>query len=181
MVSRLLAFVFIAGPALGIAPVAAAPGPAPSPEARRLEVMVGEWETRAEIKPGPLGPAGTVTIRETCEWFEGGHAVVCRSEGNGPMGAFKATALAHWDASARRYRYAAIDSLGMAEHAEGTVDGDTWTWTSRTIVDGRPVDSRWVVKVEGPDTRTTAWATRGAGDWLTLSEGRQTRVRTSPP
>ena len=72
---------------LGTAVVAAqAPPQKPGPEHKRLERMVGQWQYEGEAKASPLGPAGKISGSETCEWFQGGFGVVCRSKGTGPKG-----------------------------------------------------------------------------------------------
>jgi hypothetical protein len=44
----------------------------PSPEHMKLGVFVGTWKDEAEMKPGPFGPGGKLSLTETCEWFTGG-------------------------------------------------------------------------------------------------------------
>src|ERR687894_2577906 len=77
---------------IGSIQVAAAQGqqpPKPGPEHKRLGFFVGTWKGEGEMKPGPMGPGGKMTSTDTCEWFEGRFAVVCRYEGKGPMGPSK--------------------------------------------------------------------------------------------
>src|SRR5262245_9252036 len=73
---------------LGMAQAPSGP-PKPGPEHQKLARFVGTWNGKAEMKPGPFGPGGPMTWTETCDWFEGGFSVVCKSDGKGPMGAIK--------------------------------------------------------------------------------------------
>ena len=57
------------------------PAPKPSAEHQKLAYFVGTWTSTGEMKPSPFGPGGKMTSTETCEWFDGGFAVVCRSQG----------------------------------------------------------------------------------------------------
>src|SRR5688500_18254741 len=61
----------------------------PGPEHQRLAYFVGTWTGDGEMKPGPFGPGGKMSSKDTCEWFEGGFVVVCRGDGKSPMGPIK--------------------------------------------------------------------------------------------
>ena len=74
---------------------AEAPGeaPKPGPEHKKLGYFVGKWTSEGVVKANPFMPEGTFSAADTCEWFEGGFAVVCRSEGKGPAGPAKSLAI----------------------------------------------------------------------------------------
>jgi hypothetical protein len=50
--------------------------PPPDPELRRLEPLVGEWQSEEWTKDSVLGPGVPVTNRETFSWLEGGYFLV---------------------------------------------------------------------------------------------------------
>ena len=67
--------------------------PAPGPENKKLGYFVGKWTTEGELKASPMGPGGKITSTDTCEWFDGGFAVICRSDGTTPMGPSKSVGI----------------------------------------------------------------------------------------
>ena len=67
--------------------------PKPGPEHKRLEYFVGKWTSEGEMKASPMGPAGKMSSTDTCEWFEGRFAVICRSDGKSPMGPMKSVGI----------------------------------------------------------------------------------------
>ncbi|HEX9637557.1 MAG TPA: hypothetical protein VGB99_08495, partial [Acidobacteriota bacterium] len=46
--------------------------PQPGPEHQRLGYFAGQWRFEGEMKEGPMGPGGPVTMSDRCEWFDGG-------------------------------------------------------------------------------------------------------------
>jgi hypothetical protein len=46
--------------------------PKPSAEHEKLGYFVGDWQTEAEVKPGPFSPGGTFTSTDRGEWLDGG-------------------------------------------------------------------------------------------------------------
>src|SRR6185295_6534527 len=67
--------------------------PKPGPEHKKLEYFAGKWTSEAEAKKSAFGPAGKYTSKDDCNVFQGGFAVVCHSEGSGPMGATKSVGI----------------------------------------------------------------------------------------
>lgn len=55
--------------------------PKPEPELQKLAYFAGKWASEGEMKPSSFGPGGKFTFIQTCEWFAGGFALVCHSEG----------------------------------------------------------------------------------------------------
>src|SRR5215472_7617252 len=77
-ISVVCATLLVASLALAQAP---AGPPQPGPEHKRLEYFVGKWSGEGTMKESVFGPAGKMTMTETCEWFTGGFAIVCKSTG----------------------------------------------------------------------------------------------------
>src|SRR3954462_12192436 len=107
---------------------AQAPGAAakPGPEQKRLGYFVGKWTVEGEMKPGPMGPGGAITSNDTCEWYSGGFAVICRSAGKSPAGPSKGLAIMGYNADEKVYTYYGVDntSMAMASVPRGTRQGD---------------------------------------------------------
>ena len=77
--------------------------PKPAPEHKRLAYFAGTWNFQGEAKASPMGPGGPITFKETCELMEGGFALVCRSEGKGPMGPTKSVSIMSYDVEKKAY------------------------------------------------------------------------------
>src|SRR5215203_2272030 len=98
--------------------------PKPGPEQKRLERMLGNWSYQGEAKASPMGPAGKVTGSETCEWFQGGFAIVCRSKGTGPKGAVTGLSVMGYDQGQKTYTYYSLSSQGDNFFIRGGVKGN---------------------------------------------------------
>jgi hypothetical protein len=62
------------------------------------------------------------------------------------------------------------------ERATGTVDGDTWTWTSDENFGGQPVKGRYSTKVLSPTTYTYKFEVSPDGSqWTTVMDGKATK------
>src|SRR5215203_1487942 len=92
-INRLVVGLVLSLAGIQIAAAQAPPAPKPGPEHQRLGYFVGTWTTEGATQPGPMGPGGKMTSTDSCEWFEGKFAVVCRGSGTSPMGPGKELAL----------------------------------------------------------------------------------------
>jgi hypothetical protein len=159
---------------IGIASGRAESGaPKPAPELKRLEYFVGTWAAEGEIRPGPLGPGGRFTGTNRVAWMEGGFFLVTQSEFSGAMGRGTETAYMGWDSDAKTYTYDSFNSLGEADHARGTLDGDTWTWISETRIGDRTMQGRLTQRVRSATAYDFEFETSFDGkSWTTVLEGR---------
>ena len=154
--------------------------PKPGPEHKRLEYFVGKWTTVGEMKPSPFGPAGKFTASDACEWFQGGFAIVCQSDGKGPAGAMKSIGIMGYSADQKVYTYYGLDNTAMTmmAAAKGTIQGDTWTFTDSGTMGGQPYQSRFILKTGGPSSYTFRWEGLGKDKkWMPIVEGTSTRAR----
>ncbi len=164
--------------ALGVlaAPAAAQEMPKPGPEHAQLAHFVGTWKYEGTAHASPMGPGGPVTGMETCAWFEGKFHVVCRTDGTGPRGPFKAQGIMTYDANAKNYTYYGITSMGDGFLAKGAVAGKVWTWTAEGAVEGMQMKFRATGTVESPTNQTFKLEmSMGTGPWTVLEEGRSTK------
>ncbi len=161
--------------------LAQAPGekPKPGPEHKRLGYFVGKWITEGETKPSPFMPGGKMTNRDTCEWFDGGFAVLCRSEGKGPMGPTKALGILGYSTEEKAYTYYGLDNspMDMATVPRGTVQDGTWVYNDESKMGGKMVKSRYTINETSPTSYTFKWELLGEdGAWQTLFEGKSTKT-----
>jgi hypothetical protein len=111
--------------------------PKPGPEHKRIEYFKGTWNFVGDAKASPMGPAGAITFKETCEMWEGGFALVCRSEGNNPAGPAKSISLMSYDTDKKAYTYSAVETNSPAFIAHGQVTNGTWNWKTEGMKDGK--------------------------------------------
>jgi hypothetical protein len=66
----------------------------------------------------------------------------------------------------------------MSSVAKGTVQGDTWTYTDESLMGGKKVKSRVVLKQQSPTAYTFTMEMQGPdGKWIPMMESRQTKVK----
>jgi hypothetical protein len=154
--------------------------PPPGPEHKKLGVFVGTWKDEAEMKPGPFGPGGKLSLTETCEWFTGGFSVVCHTETTGFMGDVTALTLLTYDAEDKVYRLYEFNSMGRSGAAKGTVDGDIWSFDGEVKMDGKLIKTRSTIKIPSPDSAVMRSEVSVEGGPMTLlMELKGTRVKQS--
>ncbi len=154
--------------------------PKPGPETQKLAYFVGTWTSEGEMKPGPMGPGGKITGKDTCEWFQGGFSVICRSDGKSPMGPMKSIGILSYSTEEKVYTYYGTDNSGMVmtSVAKGTVQGDTWTYTDEGLMGGQKIKSRVTIKQVSPTVQTFVMEFQGAdGKWVPVMESKGTKVK----
>lgn len=186
---RMHRFVFVAlvssFAALTAVAAAQAPpaAPKPGPEQKRLGYFVGKWTTEGTIEASPMGPAGKVTSIDTCEWFSGGFAVICHSDGRSPAGPSKSIGVMAYSPEEKVYTYYAVDNSGMTMTTipKGTVSGDTWTYTDETQYGGQKVKTRVTIKEGSPSAYTFSMEMQAPdGTWKPLMQSKSTKAAAKP-
>lgn len=180
--NRLVIFallIALAVPALAQAP---AGPPKPGPEHQKLDYFVGTWTSTADMKPSPFGPGGKASFTEHNEWFPGKFFVVTHSEGEMPVfGKVKGLATMGYDSEKKMYTYHAVDNMGMQESATGTLDGDTWNWTSEGAFGGKVYKHRYTIKQESPTQYAFKFEQSEDGmNWNTVMEGTAKKAAGKP-
>lgn len=166
--------------AASLAAAEAPPKPKPGPEHQRLGYFVGQWKGEGEMKPSEWGPGGKVSSTEKCEWFQGGFSVVCHSDGQCPMGPMKSLGIIGYSAEDTAYTYYATDNSGMTMSTvpHGTLQGDTWTYLDDSMMGGKKVKSRVVIKELSPSQYTFAMDMQAPdGKWNRMMESKYTKVK----
>lgn len=154
--------------------------PAPGPENKKLGYFVGKWTTEGEMKASPMGPGGKITSTDTCEWFDGGFAVICHSNGTTPMGPSKSLGIMSYSPEEKVYTYYGLDNTNMAMTSvpHGTVEGDTWTYTDESMMGGQKVKSRVTIKTLSPDAYTFRMEIQGPdAKWAPMMEAKSTKSK----
>jgi hypothetical protein len=150
--------------------------PKPGPEVKKLGYFVGAWKSEGEIKQNPFMPAGKMTGTSKCEWFPGAFHVVCHDEGKGPTGPVHGLGILAYNTEDKAYTYSGIDSSGFSTMAKGSVDGNTWTYTSEEKMGGKTYLGRYSM-VTSPDSYTFKYESSDDGkNWMAIMEGTTTKV-----
>lgn len=102
--------------------------PKPGPEQKKLDYFTGNWTCDSDLKPGPMGPGGKMTMTDDTKWMDGGFFVVIHSQYKSPMGNGSGLAFLGYDSDEKKYTYNEFNSDGEAVVSKGTADGDSWTW-----------------------------------------------------
>lgn len=152
--------------------------PKPGPEHAKLAFFVGKWTSEGELKPSPYGPGGKFTFTEDCDWLSGNFALLCHSEGQMVGMTVKGLSVMSYDSGERNYVYFESNNMGENTFSRGTVDGDTWTWTSENQMNGKTIHSRFTLKRLTDDSASYKYEMGTGSDPLSVvMEGKQTRQK----
>jgi len=154
--------------------------PKPGPEHQRLGYYVGKWTTEGEMKPSAMGPGGKITATDKCDWFQGGFAVVCYSDGMSPAGPTKSIGILSYSSEEKAYTYYGVDNSNMAMTSvpHGTVQGNTWSYSDESTMGGNKVKSRVTIKELSPTAYTFKMEMQGPdGKWADVMESKSTKVK----
>jgi hypothetical protein len=154
------------------------PKPKPAPELSQLDYFAGDWTSEGDMKPGPMGPGGKFTSTDQAHWMEGKFYLVMHSKFKGAMGDGVSLSVMGYDPEKKVYTYNEFNSMGQPNHSEGTVDGDTWNWTSDENMGGQTFKGRYTMKVLSPTSYTFKYEMSKDGtEWKTMMEGKATKKK----
>jgi Protein of unknown function (DUF1579) len=160
---------------LAIAAVAQAPLK-PGPEFKKLDVFVGTWTLDGVMKPSSMGPGGTMTENEKCDWMEGGFFLVCHSDYKGTMGGGVGLSVMGYSSDEKAYTYREFNSYGEFDDSRGTIDGDTSTWTNDEKMEGKTVKGRFTIHMTSASSYTFVYDMSYDGTkWTTVMEGKASK------
>jgi hypothetical protein len=150
--------------------------PKPGPELKKLDVFVGTWTLDGTMKPGMMGPGGSMTENEKCDWMEGSFYLVCHSEFKSSMGNGSGLSVMGYSADDKVYTYREFNSFGEFDDSKGILDGDTWTWTSDEKMNGMTMKGRFVIKMTSATTYNFVFDMSQDGTkWSTVMDGKATK------
>jgi Protein of unknown function (DUF1579) len=176
----LAAYVVVSVTSAHFVAAQAPPAPKPGPEHARLGYFVGKWTGTGEMKPGPMGPGGKMTTSDDCEWFEGHYSVICRSEGQSPMGPSKSIGILGYSPEEKVYTYYGVDNsnMTMASVPKGTLQGKTWTYHDEGMMGGKKVKTRVTIKELSPTEYSFLMEAQGPdGKWMPMMESKNTKAK----
>lgn len=150
--------------------------PKPGPELRKLDIFVGTWTLDGSMKPGMMGPGGSMTENQKCEWMEGGFYLVCHSDYKSSMGNGVGLSVMGYSAEDKIYTYREFSSFGEFDDSRGTLDGDTWTWTNDERMGGTTMKGRFTIKMtSGTSYNFVFDMSQDGTKWSTVMDGKATK------
>ena len=150
--------------------------PKPGPEHKKLDMFAGAWMLDGDMKPSPMGPGGKMTENEKCEWMEGGFFLVCHADFKSAMGDGAGISVMGYSTDDKTYTYREFNSWGEFDDSKGSVDGDTWTWTSDEKMGGMTMKGRFIMKVTSATSYSFSYEMSEDGaKWTNVMEGKATK------
>lgn len=155
------------------------PAPTPAPELKKAGYFIGSWNLEGEMKPGPMGPGGKMTMTEEDKWMDGGFFVVGHSKfSSASMGGGTAISFIGYNPDQKVYTYDEFNSMGEVEHSTGIFEGDTWTWTGDQKMGDKTIKGRFTMKILTPNSYSFKFEMSPDGNtWNTVMDGTATRVK----
>ena len=173
---KTIATICAAWVVLAAAAVAQMEIPKPGPEQKKLDMFAGSWTLDGDMKAGPMGPGGKMTENEKCEWMEGGFFVVCHSDFKSAMGNGAGLSVMGYSTDDKTYTYREFNSWGEFTDSKGSVEGDTWTWTSDEKMGGMAMKGRFVMKIVSPTAYNFSFEMSQDGTkWMMVMDGKATK------
>ena len=150
--------------------------PKPAPELKKLDTFVGSWTLDGTMKPGMMGPGGSMTENEKCEWMEGSFYLVCHSDYKSSMGNGVGLSVMGYSADDKAYTYREFNSFGEFDDSRGSLDGDTWTWTNEEKMGGMTMKGRFTMKITSATSYNFMFEMSPDGTkWSTVMDGKASK------
>jgi hypothetical protein len=173
---RPIGMILAASIVLSASAVAQNQPPKPGPELKKLDMFVGSWTLDGNMKPGMMGPGGSMTESEKCEWMEGGFYIVCHSDYKSSMGNGVGLSVMGYSPEEKAYTYREFNSFGEFDDSRGTLDGDTWTWTNEEKMDKMTMKGRFTIKMTSATSYNFTFDMSQDGTkWSTVMDGKATK------
>jgi hypothetical protein len=165
--------IFAAWLVLTAAALAQMEMPKPGAELKKLDMFAGTWTLEGDIKPGAMGPGGKMSESEKCEWMEGGFFLVCHTDYKSAMGNGVGIAIMGYSKDDKAYTFREFSSYGEFDDSRGSVEGDTWTWTSDEKMGGMTMKGRFTMKITSPTAYSfTFEMSQDGAKWETVMDGK---------
>jgi hypothetical protein len=161
---------------LAAAAMAQNEAPKPGPEVKKLEAMAGSWLVEGDIRPSPMGPGGKMSEEEKCSWMDGDFFLVCNVDFKSTMGNGYGMGVMGYSTDDKAYTYHEFNSWGESMNSKGTIDGDTWTWTSDEKMGDKMMKGRFTMKFTSASTYNFTYELSSDGtSWKVAVDGKATK------
>ena len=175
MKRTLVAFIFIHACAVwGGEP--ASLQPKPNPELKKQDFFVGNWMLTGKTKSSPFGPGEQeFQSTERLEWMPGESFLVAHSYSGDKW--VELTVIGY-DPKEKVFTHTSFNASGKTEVWKGTADENTWIWTKKERVDGKPVTERLTINKTSPTSYSFKVEMEPeGGSWSTVAEGSGTKTK----
>jgi hypothetical protein len=170
------AMILAAALVLAMAAAAQMPTPKPAPEVKKLDIFVGSWILDGTMKPNSMGPGGSMTENEKCEWMEGGFYLVCHSDFKGSMGSAVGLSVLGYSVDDKTYTYREFNSFGEFDDSKGALDGDSWTWTNDEKMGNMTMKGRFTIKMTSATSYNFTYEMSEDGTkWSNVMDGKASK------
>ena len=126
----------------------------PGPEVKQLGFYVGKWNEAGQSRSGSAEPFGKLSGNESCEWFSGGFAVVCRESTVDRNGNSEGLYILAYDSGKKLYTVYGTDQMGTIYSGTGTLESGTWRWTAEAAWQGSTTQMRYTFHPASEGGRT---------------------------
>jgi hypothetical protein len=147
------------------------------PGHEKLAVFVGKWVAEADFKPSKTSSGGKSNWTEACEWLEGNYALLCHSEGEFGGHPVKEVSVMAYDASQKTYVYFETNSSDESDVWRGKVEGDTWTWSERSMEHDKPSEMRFTQRFSADSIAFKLESAVGDTPFNVVMDGKQSRQK----
>lgn len=147
------------------------------PGHEKLSVFVGKWAAEAEFKPSKTSSGGKSNWTEACEWLDGNYALLCHSEGEFGGHPVKEISVMAYDASQKGYVYFETNKSDESDLWRGKVEGDTWTWSEKSVEHGKPSEMRFTQRFSGDSIVFKLESVVGDAPFSVVMDGKQVRQK----
>ncbi|MGC4083992.1 MAG: hypothetical protein QM736_18255 [Vicinamibacterales bacterium] len=94
----------------------------------QLGFYIGKWTVEGQSRSTPTGAYGRISGNETCAWFSGGPALVCRETLQDSAGETDSIFILSFDSKKKQYTVHGTDNTGTMTMATGTLADGVWRW-----------------------------------------------------
>jgi hypothetical protein len=149
----------------------------PGPELKKLDYFAGDWKTEGKMTAEPGMSGGTFNATDHARWLDGGFFLVTHTKFSAPFGSGTEIEIMGYDANTKVYTFDMFNSMGQHEIARGSVNGNTWTWTSELKAGDQTFKSRFVENILSANSYQLRFEMSPDGtNWSTVMEGTATKV-----
>jgi hypothetical protein len=132
---------------------------------------------QGEMKASAFGPAGKINASLHAEWAKGNFFQIRTHEEQNSSGEYASLSIIGYDLKREVYTVYSFSGQGGVGQSEGTLAGDTWTWTTEYKINGKVIKTRTVIKPTSASSYDFKWEIAPAGsDWTTVQEGKATKT-----
>lgn len=154
-------------------------GEKPGAEVKKLDYFAGTWTTEGTVAPGPWGAGGKFSGTDTSEWMNGNFFLVGHGDFKMPAelgGDGMETSILGYDTDKNVYTRDGFNNGGRHDVSKGTLNGDTWTWTSTAVYGGQEINQKMTIKTLTPTSYNMKFEISMDGtNWTTFMDGKATK------